>query len=144
MACSKLGIRSLIFLFTVFSILSPIQAVFAAGGGNGILIVNSSPYEKGAEIVIDGEVVGVVPGKIKLPAGNYVVTIVGKKYSGKKTVSVASGESKRTTIALTYKTVQKKRGFFGKLFRLILGIAILYGVYTVASDEQARIDAQAK
>jgi hypothetical protein len=130
-------------LFTVFSILAPIQNVFAASRGSGTLIVNSSPYEKGAKIVIDGEVKGVVPGKIELPAGNYVVTIVGKKYSGKKTVSIASGESKRTTIALTYKTDQEGSGFFMKLFQFILGAGIIYALFKFVQDEEAKKEAQA-
>jgi len=134
MFCRRIGIGSFVFLFTLVSVLSPMQSVFAASGG--VLYVNSSPVEKGASIVIDGDIKGVVPGKIELPAGNYVVTIVGKKYSGQKTVSIANGETKRTTIALTYKTEQRKTGFFMKLFQFVLGAGIIWAMVKYVQDQE--------
>jgi len=134
MFCRRIGVVSFVFLFAIVSVLSPMQSVFAASGG--VIYVNSSPSEKGASIVIDGEIKGVVPGKIQLPAGNYVITIVGKKYSGQKTVSVANGETKRATIALTYKTDQRETGFFMKLFQLILGAGIIWAMVKFVQDQE--------
>jgi hypothetical protein len=127
-------IRSLLFLFAVYSVISPIQTVFAAGSGSGILTVNSSPYEKGAKIFVDGEVKGLIPGEIALPAGNYVVTVIGKERSGENAISIVSGESKRITIDISHKPVQKKVGFFGKIFRAIIDILSLIGNRTSPVD----------
>jgi hypothetical protein len=67
----------------------------------GMLAVSSSPYEKGATVLIDGEVKGIVPAQIKLTSGEYVVTVRGKRAEGSQRIAIADGESTNLTVLLT-------------------------------------------
>jgi hypothetical protein len=69
----------------------------------GTLSVTSSPYEKGAKVLVDGEVKGVIPAEIKLPKGRYTVTVQGEKSEGSEKVTIADGDSKNITVALSGK-----------------------------------------
>lgn len=134
MGFASLGNRSLLFLFAVSSVLIQMPTVFSAESEIGILVVNSYPFEKGAEIVVDGEIKGLVPGEIELPAGSYVVSVTGKERSGEKSVSIASGESKMITIDISHKPDNKKIGFFRKIIYAIVDILSLVGNRTSPVD----------
>ena len=67
----------------------------------GMLAISSSPFEKGATVLIDGEIKAVVPAQIKLHSGEHMVTVKGKRAEGSQKVIIADGESKNITVLLT-------------------------------------------
>jgi hypothetical protein len=91
----------------------------------GTLSITSSPYEKGAKVFVDGEVKGVVPAEIKLPSGRHTVTVKSEKSEGSEKVTIADGDSKSITVALS------EKGGIPWLW-IALGVAALGGAAAVA------------
>lgn len=66
----------------------------------GTVIVSSEPYEKGAEVRVDGELKGHVPATLTVPAGEHEIAVKGKKLQGKQKIIVKDRETVTAQIKL--------------------------------------------
>jgi len=64
----------------------------------GHLFVGSIPYQKGADVMIDGEKMGEVPANLTLPAGEYSVEVISEDKTGMKQITIQDGLTESLTI----------------------------------------------
>jgi hypothetical protein len=64
----------------------------------GYLIVSSNPYQKGADVMVDGEKMGEIPVNLSLPAGFYTVEVISENKSGTRQITILDGLTESLTI----------------------------------------------
>jgi formylglycine-generating enzyme required for sulfatase activity len=97
----------------------------------GQIIVSSVPYEKGAEVRVDGELKGVVPATLNLSAGEHEIKIKGKKLQGKKKIVVKDRETVTVQVDI-------KQG--GEKFTNSIGMSFVFiepGTFMMGSDGES-------
>jgi PEGA domain len=66
----------------------------------GTLLVSCEPFKEGAEILVDGETVGTIPGNLRLPAGEHKIQVVTDYQIGTQKVVIEDGKTSSLAIAL--------------------------------------------
>jgi hypothetical protein len=64
----------------------------------GYLLVSSIPYQKGADVMIDGEKKSKVPANLTLPVGNYTVEVISENKTGTSQITIQDGLTESLTI----------------------------------------------
>lgn len=83
--------------------LAPGETELALRKLEGILVVTTRPYVRGAEVQIDGVVVGRVPLNVKVPVGVHHLTVVAGDRIGDQVVEIVDRKVQTVTVPLTAK-----------------------------------------
>lgn len=67
-------------------------------GSEGLLIVDSQPYQKGASVFINGVKMGEIPANLTLPTGKHQVEVVSDDKSGSREIVIEGGKSQWLTV----------------------------------------------
>ena len=108
----------------------------------GNLMISSMPYQKGADVFIDGEKMGEVPANLSLPAGHHQVKIISDNKTGSKQITIRDGLTESLTIDIydrysRQELVNQHGNWYWKWGLSLVG-ALASGYYALSENQQAQ------
>jgi hypothetical protein len=122
------------------------QTISASGATlrrlEGSLFVSSVPYQKGADVLINGEKMGEVPANLTLPVGIHVVEVISEDKTGTKQVTIKDGLTESLTIDIydrfTRQELVDQHNIWSLKWMSSLAGGLLTGYYALSENQKAQ------